>query len=398
MVESCIGLRKSELRATSETIVEGTLQETGSMGGLHGGRVYEAARRWNVDPAEVVDFSSNINPLGPPQGVLAEIENSFAPINLRSYPDAHSFVVALAEKHRLMPDEIVVGSGVASLMFAVMRAVLPTRVAVLEPAFAEYARACVAVQAKVTTWSLKEDDCFTPDFAALTRALDEERFDLMILNSPHNPSGRLYAREDLLSLVDAAERNNATVMLDEAFIDYVPESSLLPLAAAKTRLIVLRSLTKFYAIPGLRVGYALCGRGLAKEIATQIDPWSVSTIALEAARATLEEDDFDTQSRQINSAAREEFGAALREAGLHVYPSAANFLLVRLPRGSGAELALWLESERILIRRCDSFGGLTDRHIRLAVRSSQENRRLAALIGIWLWEEEQTKSAGSTRR
>ncbi|MGH9962318.1 MAG: hypothetical protein ACREBC_35240, partial [Pyrinomonadaceae bacterium] len=111
----------------------------------------------------------------------------------------------------------------------------------------------------------------------------------------------------------------------------------------------------------------------------------------------LEEDAFDAQTRRVNSDAREEFAAALREACLDVCPSDANFLLAKLPRGSCAELALWLESERILIRRCDSFDGLTERHIRVAVRSSKENLRLAALIGIWLWETEQTNNDGSNQ-
>ncbi len=159
-----------------------------------------------------------------------------------------------------MPDEIIVGSGVASLIFAVMRAISPKRVIILEPAFAEYARACAAANATITTSLLRERHCFAPDFVELTRLLDDRQVDLVILNSPHNPSGRLYDRKDLLSLVETAERNNATVVLDEAFIDYVPESSLLPLAATKAHLIVLRSLTKFYAMPGLRVGYAVCGK------------------------------------------------------------------------------------------------------------------------------------------
>jgi threonine-phosphate decarboxylase len=366
--------------------VKVTLQKTESAGGLHGGRVYEAARRWNVAPDQVIDFSSNINPLGPPQRVLAEIKNGLAPTSLRTYPDTHSFVMALAKKHRLMPDEIVVGSGVASIIFAVMRAVLPARVLILEPAFAEYARACAAVKTTVTTWLLSEENCFIPDFPKVSQALNEQQFDMVILNSPHNPSGALYARQDLLSLGDVAERNNVAIVLDEAFIDYIPESSLLALAATKAHLIVLRSLTKFYAMPGLRVGYAVCGAALAKRIGIQVDPWSISTIALEAARATLEEDNFDVQTREANSVAREEFSRALEEAGLQVYPSTANFLLANLPHGSGSELGLWLESERILIRQCDSFDGLTERHIRLAVRSSNENRRLAALIGIWLSE------------
>src|SRR6266508_2020682 len=93
----------------------------------HGGRVYEAARRWGIDPGEVIDFSANINPLGPPQGVLSSIENALSPVNLRAYPDAHAFVRALADKHSLMPDEVIVGSGTAALMFAVLHSILPKR-------------------------------------------------------------------------------------------------------------------------------------------------------------------------------------------------------------------------------------------------------------------------------
>jgi threonine-phosphate decarboxylase len=367
-------------------VLEETRQKTVLTNSLHGGRVFEAARRWNVAPEAVIDFSSNINPFGPPPRVLVEVQKSIAPSILRAYPDTHSLLTALVDRRRLMPDEIVVGSGVASLIFAIMRALLPERVLILEPAFAEYARAGAAVNATITTLLLSEGYCFEPDFVELTRLLNDRRFDLVILNSPHNPSGQLYDRKAMLSLVDTAERNNAIVLLDEAFIDYVPESSLLALAATKAHLIVLRSFTKFYAMPGLRVGYAVCGAELAKAIGKQIDPWSVSTIALEAARATLVDDDFDEQTRKLNADAREEFATALHEVGLRVFPSSANFLLAHLPRGSAADLAQWLETERILIRRCDSFAGLTDRHVRLAVRSSDDNRKLTALIRIWLSE------------
>ena len=124
--------------------------------------------------------------------------------------------------------------------------------------------------------------------------------------------------------------------------------------------VVLRSLTKFYAIPGLRVGYAVCSADMAATIRRQIDAWPVSTIALEAGRAALAEEEYERESRRVNAQAREEFADALREIGLSVFPSDANFLLVRLSQGSGAELARWLESSQILIRRCDSFSGLGD--------------------------------------
>lgn len=351
---------------------------------IHGGRVYEAARRWGIAPEEVIDFSANINPSGPPPGALAAIEKCLAPVSLQSYPDSHAFVSALAEKHGVRHDEIVIGPGSAALMFAAFRATLPATALMLEPGFDEYFRACAAVEAQVTRLKLAEEGDFAPDFAELTRIVEARQCDLLILNSPHNPTGRLYARADLMALLDVAEANEVAVLLDEAFIDYAPQSSLVTLAPAKSGLIVLRSLTKFYAIPGLRVGYAICSSEMATAIRRQFDAWPVSAIALEAGRAALNEEEYERESRRINARSREEFAAALRKIGLSVFPSEANFLLIKLPRGSGAELARSLESSRILIRLCDSFGGLGDAYIRLAIRSSEDNLGLVSLIETWL--------------
>ena len=350
----------------------------------HGGRVYEAARRWGVEPHEVLDFSANINPLGPPQTVLSAIENALTPTSLRVYPDAHAFLSAIVNKHPLMPDEIVVGSGAASLIFAVIHALSPRRVLILEPAFVEYSRASAAVNAQITTALLTEERGFTPDFAHLVRNIKERQFELVILNSPHNPTGALYPRDAVLSLIDAAEEHNTAVLLDEAFIDYASQESLVSLAPAKPHLIVLRSLTKFYAMPGLRIGYTVSNAKLAAKIKGQIDPWSVSTVALEAGCAALAEDEFGMKSCRVNTIAREEFASALRGMGLEILPSAANFLLAKLPHGSGGDLQSWLESERILIRRCDSFHGLSDEFIRLAVLFGSDNERLVSLIEKWL--------------
>ena len=350
----------------------------------HGGRVYEAARRWGIEPHEVLDFSANINPLGPPQAVLSAIENALTPTSLRVYPDAHAFLSAIVNKHPLMPDEIVIGSGAAFLIFAVIHALSPKRVLILEPAFVEYSRAAAAVNAQITTALLNEERGFTPDFERLVRTIKERQFDLVILNSPHNPTGALYPRDALLSLIDAAEEHNTAVLLDEAFIDYASQESLVSLAATKSHLVVLRSLTKFYATPGIRIGYTVSNAKLAAKIKGQIDPWSVSTVALEAGCAALAEDEFGTESCRVNTIAREEFASALRGIGLKVLPSTANFLLAKLPHGSGRDLQSWLESERILIRRCDSFHGLSDEFIRVAVRSSSDNGRLVSLIEKWV--------------
>ncbi|MGH9904121.1 MAG: pyridoxal phosphate-dependent aminotransferase, partial [Pyrinomonadaceae bacterium] len=338
-----------------------------------------------IEPERVIDFSASINPLGVPLGVKQAIENSLK-IKFESYPDTYEFATALAACKRLMADEIVIGSGTASLMFAALHALRPTSGLLFEPAFSEYQRACLAAGSAVTKWVLTEQESFYPDFERLVRAIESREFDSVILNSPHNPTGCLYGREDLLSVVDAAEENNVTVVFDEAFIDYEPQNSLLSLAPTRAKLIVLRSLTKFYAMPGLRVGYAVCAAKLASTIRAQIDPWSVSTVALEAATAALNEDEFANESRDINNQTRDEFADALRSLGLLVFPSAANFLLAKLPRGSGSQLSTCLEAHRTLIRRCDSFQGLGGTYIRLAVRSREDNLMLVSLIDRWFAE------------
>jgi threonine-phosphate decarboxylase len=233
---------------------------------------------------------------------------------------------------------------------------------------------------------LTEKDSFYPDFEKLVRAIKGKEFDLVILNSPHNPTGCLYAREDLLSVVQAAQENNVSLVLDEAFIDYEPQNSLLSLAPTAAQLIVLRSFTKFHAMPGLRVGYSVCAAKLASMIRAQIDPWSVSTVALEAASAALNEEEFGERTRNTNHRTREEFVDALRSIGLLVFPSVANFLLAKLPEGCGSQLSTWLEAHRILIRRCDTFHGLGDTYIRLAVRTREDNLALVSLIDRWLAE------------
>lgn len=351
---------------------------------IHGGQVYEAARRFGIRADEIVDFSANINPCGPPPGVLAALADTLTSASLGVYPDPYTFLAALAEKHQVSPDAILLGNGTAALMFAVLRAILPARVALLEPAFSEYSRACMAVQATVTRWLLTQETGFAPDFVSLARCIEARQVDLVILNSPHNPTGTLYAPEALLALVHLAEAHGVTVMLDEAFMDYAPQASLLHVAAKASRCIVFRSLTKFYAMPGLRIGYAVCGVALASTIRAQIEAWPVSTAALEAGRAALAEEEYAARSRRLNAQARDGFADALRGLGLCVFPSAANFLLARLPYGSGAELARWLEPQRVLIRQCISFQGLGDAFIRLAVRSPQDNLRLVTLIAAWL--------------
>ncbi len=349
---------------------------------LHGGRVFEAARRWGVAPDQILDFSANLNPWGPPQSV----KDAVARADWTRYPDDTALRAAFAQRHRLDPAAVVVGNGVAGLLFDTLRIWRPRRVLLLEPSFTEYRRALVAVNACLVTRPLRPEEVFQPDFARLAPFLREARIDTVILNTPHNPTGAAYPPDRLLDFIRTVAQHSVRVVLDESFADYRPENSLTQKAANLPNVVVLRSLTKFYTMPGLRIGIAVAYPPLAHELRRQTAAWPVGAHALEAARAALEDDAFATQTRARTECARRTFAQALDELGCAVFPSAANFLLLRLPRGSGADFARWLEAHRVLVRRCTDFVGLDDRYLRLAVRDEASNARLVALLARWLRE------------
>lgn len=353
---------------------------------VHGGRVFEAAQRWGVAPDQVLDFSANLNPWGPPQSV----KDAVARADWTRYPDDTALRAAFAQRCNLDPAAVVIGNGVAGLLFDTLRIWRPRRVLLLEPSFAEYRRALIAVNACLVTIPLRAEEAFQPNFARLAPFIREARVDTVILNSPHNPTGAAYPPDRLLDFIRTVAQHSVRVVLDESFADYQPEGSLASKAANLPNVVVLRSLTKFYTMPGLRVGIAVAYPPLAQELHRQTAAWPVGAHALEAARAALADEDFAARTRNRNECARRTFAHTLDELGCTVFPSAANFLLIRLPHGTGADLARWLEPHHVLVRRCADFLGLDDRHLRLAVRDDAANAHLAALLVRWLSEQRQS--------
>ncbi|MGH9759836.1 MAG: pyridoxal phosphate-dependent aminotransferase [Blastocatellia bacterium] len=349
---------------------------------LHGGGIWQAAQRWGVKPEDVLDFSANINPFGPPEGVRNALMNVRV---IESYPDGTAFAAALAEKTKITTDQLVVGNGSAALIFAAIRAISPAKVMMFEPAFAEYHRAAFAVRADSHRYRLREDNGFLPDFAEVNSLISSGRIDLTIINSPHNPTGILWPHKQVLDIIRAAHKAASVVLLDNAFADFVREyEEPLQEMLVLGNTVVIKSLTKFYSIPGLRIGYAQAASPLASRIRDQIEAWSVSSLTLSAALGAITDSAYEQKTLKRNETARQSLAAALANAGVTVFPSVANFLLVKLPLGSGTGLATYLEPHRILVRQCGSFGGLGDQYIRVAVRSETDNERLAELIGQWL--------------
>ena len=190
------------------------------------------------------------------------------------------------------------------------------------------------------------------------------------------------SRETLLRITEEAAERNIYVLLDEAFIDYSPEATFAREIDRFPNLIVFRSVTKFFGIAGLRVAYATANRELCRQVQDGIAPWSVTSLASLAAGLAVQDEAYARQTIALNNERRDQMRVAIRKLGIHVYPSAANFLLLRLPCSIDCQ-PFWerlIREHKIVLRNCANYESLCDGHLRAAVRRHAENERLVAAL------------------
>jgi len=348
----------------------------------HGGRALEVARRLGLPTGEVLDFSANINPLGPPPGLKRVLGRALAEIEHYPEPHAEPLRAALAAHHGVEPDRVLVGNGSTALFYLLCRALRPGRAVVFEPAFSEYSRALAAAGAEIGRVVTRRGQLFCPERPSIDRACALEP-DLIFVARPVSPGGALPDQDILAELVERAAP--AVVVLDEAFLDFTGEPTWAGQKAGN--LIVTRSLTKFYALTGLRLGYLVGPAKLVARLSALDEPWSINHLAQTAGLFCLDQAEYAARTRRVVTRARERLAAGIEALpGALVYPSTANYLLVWVdePGPTVAELAARLETQGILIRDCANFRGVGPNHFRVAVRREGENQRLlSALARAW---------------
>lgn len=357
----------------------------------HGGNTESVASRFDLEPGCLLDFSANVNPRGlPPKAgdrLAREAQNIAL---LRQYPDweASELCHVLSLKHGIAIDRLVIGAGASELIAASLRALQPRHCLCPIPAFSEYPFACQVSGCSFSPFPLDPARDFSLDVERVCQALRTGTYDLLILNNPHNPSGALLSSEPALEILTQAERTGTAVILDEAFIDYAPAASLTSKAARQAAVVAIRSVTKFYGCPALRVGYAVASSSLAARIAAQLPAWPVTTLALSAAAVAVTEHDYEKASIESNETERSKLGEALKALGFRVFPSATNFLLLQVPSGGPCSTEIWsrlIKEHHIQIRNCDSFEGLQrGLYLRVAVLGPAENDQLVRALQIVL--------------
>jgi threonine-phosphate decarboxylase len=350
---------------------------------VHGGDVWQVSEELGFPASELLDFSANINPRGLPPRARERLQRGASDVRLLSFypdPSARRLREALSQQLAVPADAIVVGPGAESLLAPILRYLQPQRALIPVPAFSEYRRVCDQLQIEHCPFPLSRTELFRTPIERLCQSIESESPGVVLLNNPHNPSGAKLDAHEVRCVGDVAIAFLATLLLDEAFIDYVPNASLVREAANQAHLVVLRSLTKFYGCPALRVGYAVAHPDTIRNIRSMLPTWPVTQLAIDALAEAITDREYADASLHENAVERERLADSLRGLNLVVFPSAANFLLVELradmPSASDLRSRL-IAKHRILIRNCDSYEGLAEgRYVRVAVRTAEENCRL----------------------
>ena len=353
------------------------------MNKIHGGNIYEIAQRFSLDPNKITDFSTSINPLGISKKAEKKIKESFSAILRYPDTDCSELTRALAQFHGLAEDQILAGAGSTEFIYAIARVLKIQRALVVTPAFSEYENALescpAAADCAVHYFETREEDGFELNVEGLLFTLTRG-YDALYLGNPNNPTGILTEREELKKILAQAEREKISFILDEGFIDFEEEESLKKEAATSSRLILLRSLTKFFALPGLRVGYMISNPEVIEKFRQEKEPWSVNALAQIAAVESLRDTGYRSRTNQFIQQERDHLIHGLRSIpGFIPYPGAANYLFVQLHPSlnlTAAELQEKLLLRGILIRDCNSFHHIGPYFFRIAVRRRRENSLL----------------------
>lgn len=353
----------------------------------HGGNVYDAG----VFSQAWLDFSANINPLGLSDMVKKSILDNME--NLVHYPDPTGAKLkqVISVNYGLNVDNIILGNGAVELMYVYFHCYHPKRVLIPVPSFSEYERGARAAGCQVEYLYLDKSAGFPLNQELLMERLPE--VDAVVLGNPNNPTGTLMTKADVMAVVEAAQGFGTDVMVDESFLDFLPEPhkySVMDQVMAYPNLIVISSMTKFYAIPGLRLGFGVAGSDRIEPLDMGKDPWNVNLLAQMAGVAALQDEAYKKATRQRLTECIKNLYEALRALPeLTVYEPSVNFILVGLQRSglTAAEFTAKMRKRGILVRDCSNYPGMDDYHVRFAVRLEKDNERLLTAVKAVLQED-----------
>ena len=346
----------------------------------HGGNIYEMARRHGCLKENIIDMSSNINPLGPPPGLLDHLNANLSVTTRLPEVDSGETIKQYAEHLSINPERILAGNGTTQFIYSIPQVLNIRRALIVGPTYSDYADACNLHQITASMMIASESADFCPDLSRLEKKLDCA--DTVFLCNPNNPTGSYISPTELKRL--CRRHLDTRFIIDESYLPFVDQGqSKSMIHSGLENVVVLLSISKIFAIPGLRIGFLVGSSNFIDKFKRHLMPWSVNSLSQAAVHYLTAHNDlvqsFVDKTRHYIRLQREEFFRTFKFiTPIKLYPSATPFFLARLPDTISSDW-VWscLANEKVLIRNCSNFPGLSDRFIRISLKTWQANRMLA---------------------
>lgn len=333
-------------------------------------------------PKTVIDYSENVNPLGPPAFVY-EKWSTYAQL-MTKYPDplGEPFLSAAAKYHDVSNENVLVGNGAAEIFASLAKRYENKRAVLIHPTFSEY-------EATLAPYKVYIKEIIATGKLPLDEVLDEVEFaEVIYICRPNNPTGYLIPLEEIVEIAKYAMIYKCEVILDEAFLDFIDEKeSFIPFLKGFPNVIVVRSMTKMYAIPGIRLGYALASKQIVNDIRSRMPHWNSNAIATTVGAACLLEEDYRMQAIAFAKEMREQMTIFLEKWNCIVLPSATNFICFQLPEpGHSREFFEYLLAKGCVLRHTENFKGLDGKWFRVGMKESSQMEHLQKEMTAWFVE------------
>lgn len=349
----------------------------------HGANAHHLYERLGMKmPETIIDFSENVNPLGPPTFVKEQWE-TYGDL-ITKYPDPYGepFLSAAAEYHDVPTSHVIVGNGAAEIFSSIAKRYENKRAVLIHPTFSEYA-------ATLTPYNVQIKDIIAAQEIPLAEVLHEvESAEVIYICRPNNPTGYLIPLKEIIQIAGNAKNHKCEVILDEAFLDFIDEKeSFIPYLKGFPNVIVVRSMTKMYAIPGLRLGYAVASEEIVNEIRLQMPHWNSNAIATAIGAECLEEEEYRLKAISFAKEMCEQFTAFLENWNCIVLPSRTNFLCFQLPNATHSkEFFEYLLAKGCVLRHTENFKGLDGKWFRVGMKEKVQMEQLQKEMTTWFEE------------
>jgi threonine-phosphate decarboxylase len=350
-----------------------------------GENIYRLAAELKMQERRIIDFSASVNPLGVSKKVKADLRKHLKYLYTYPDPEAERLRKRLAQYFAIDPETILCGNGSRELLYLIPRVLNPAHVLIPAPTCPEYERACrMCSETRISHFELKEEDGFYLDADRFIDAMPEGGNNelsapntgspcvMAFLCNPNNPTGRLLGRKEIVRIGDAARNRRCYLVVDEAFIDFCPDSSVIKDATGNPFFIVVRTMSHFYSLAGLRIGYGIFPQHLARRLRAQREPWTVvNSLAQRAALTALKDKGYRKETAILVAEEKRFIERHFRKLGIEFFPSDANYYLLKM--SNAGDVFRKLKKRGVLVRDCTAVKGLGNSYLRIAVKSHREN-------------------------